>query len=139
MAHHQHLKMYHEVHSLDMFTDKCKKVIYVRKIRPLLELATASSGPCAVSPRGEWVPSSASRGGGGWAPLHRGSLRLPRAIPSPRPLRQATRVQREVRRTPGGPGGFAVSENNFQSQLVGSLSRTPNISSVHTAESSIFC
>lgn len=53
MAHHQHLKMYHEVHSLDMFTDKCKKVIYVRKIRPLLELATASSGPCAVSPRGD--------------------------------------------------------------------------------------
>lgn len=30
--------MSHQVHSLNMFTNKCKKMIYIRKIRPLLEL-----------------------------------------------------------------------------------------------------
>lgn len=33
----QNLKMYDQVHSLNMFTDKCKRMIYIRKIRPWLE------------------------------------------------------------------------------------------------------
>lgn len=156
MAHHQNLKMYHEVHSLDMFTDKCKKVIDMRKIRPFSELATASSGPRAVSPRWrmEGGPSRVlheRRAGAflrvrGWGRLSPTPLRLfPPAVGCPRPTASAGHCdrppesgERQGRRRPA-QGGPQCLRTPFQSQFVGILSPTPNILSVHTAESSISC
>lgn len=54
------LKMHHQVHFLNMCTNKCKKMIYTRKIRPLLELNGFKSP--AMAGDGPWEPASGRAG-----------------------------------------------------------------------------
>ena len=59
--------MYAQVHSLNMFTNRCKKMIYIRKIRPLSELHYA------VCLSGMWCPQCSAR----WL---RSGCRAPRLV-----------------------------------------------------------
>lgn len=80
------LKMHHQVHFLNMCTNKCKKMIYTRKIRPLLELkGCRSPAEAGDRPRAaglDWSSRAAGERphlppeGGAPRPRPRGAFRL---------------------------------------------------------------